>query len=82
MTTVTDHDWVIGLDARMSSLETEFRAFRDEIRTHYATKTDLADLKAELKADIRSQLLSQTRWMIGGLITTAGIVVALQRLWQ
>ena len=63
-------------------LREELSLFRDEIRTHYATKADLADLKAELKADIRSQLLSQTRWMIGGLFTTAGIVVALQRLWQ
>ena len=63
-------------------LREELALFRDEIRTHYATKADLADLKAELKADIRSQLLSQTRWMIGGLITTAGIVVAVQRLWQ
>ena len=50
MTTVTDRDWVTGLDARMSSLEAEFRSFGDEIRTHYATKADVERLMWQLLA--------------------------------
>ena len=59
-------------------LREELALFRDEIRTHYATKADLSDLKAELKTEIAHQ----TRWFLGGLVATAGIVVALERLWQ
>ena len=59
---------------RITALETEFRA---EIR-HLATKADLSDLKAELKTEIAHQ----TRWFLGGLVATAGIMVALQKLWQ
>ena len=61
-------------EERITALETEFRT---ELR-HLATKADLSDLKAELKTEIAHQ----TRWFLGGLMATAGIVVALQRLWQ
>ena len=61
-------------EERVTALETEFRT---ELR-HLATKADLSDLKAELKTEIAHQ----TRWFLGGLVATAGIVVALQRLWQ
>ena len=61
-------------EERVTALETEFRT---ELR-HLATKADLSELKAELKTEIAHQ----TRWFLGGLVATAGIVVAIQRLWQ
>ena len=39
-----------------------------------ATKADLAALKAELKADLRSEPNAQLRWMIGTMIGVAGCV--------
>ncbi len=65
---------MVTTEERVTALETEFRT---ELR-HLATKADLSDLKAELKTEIAHQ----TRWFLGGLMATAGIVVALQRLWQ
>ena len=65
---------MVTTEERVTALETEFRT---ELR-HLATKADLSDLKAELKTEIANQ----TRWFLGGLVATAGIVVALQRLWQ
>ena len=65
---------MVTTEERVTALETEFRT---ELR-HLATKADLSDLKAELKTEIAHQ----TRWFLGGLVATAGIVVALQRLWQ
>ena len=49
-------------------------ATKDELRTYYATKTDLAELKADLanpKSDLKSDITSAFRWtivaMLGGI---------------
>lgn len=61
------------VEARVTALETEFRT---ELR-QIANKADLIELESRL----RSEIVTQTRWMVGGLIATVGIVVTLQRFW-
>ena len=46
----------------------------------FATKSDLAELKAELKADLRSELNAQLRWMIGAMLGVAALAVAASKL--
>ncbi len=64
----------VTVEERTTILETEFRT---ELR-HLATKADLEKLKSEVKTEIAHQ----TRWFVGGMIATMGVVVALERLWQ
>ena len=62
-------------------------ATKDELRTYYATKTDLAELKADLanlKSDLKSDITSAFRWtivaMLGGIsaaTTAIGLIVTL-----
>ena len=63
----------VTVEERVTALETEFRT---ELR-HIANKADLIELESRL----RSEIVTQTRWMVGGLIATAGIVVTLERFW-
>ena len=62
------------IEERMTVLETEFRT---ELK-HLATKTDIAELRGEIKA-------LETRLMLrlGGLMVVGfGAVIAVMRLWQ
>ncbi len=62
-------------------------ATKDELRTYYATKTDLAELKADLanlKSDLKSDITSEFRWtivaMLGGITaatTAIGLIITL-----
>lgn len=73
------------LERRVGNLETDIRSIRDSInivvtdiaviKSNYATKTDIADLKT----DISKEMLTQTRWIIATLIALIGISVAIQR---
>ena len=62
------------IEERMTVLETEFRP---QLK-HLATKTDIAELRGEIKA-------LETRLMLrlGGLMVVGfGAVIAVLRLWQ
>ncbi len=49
----------LALDRRLTILETRF----DTVLPTLATKADLAELKATLKADIQSESARLSRWM-------------------
>ena len=69
---------MVTLDERITILETEFRT---ELK-HLATKADLADLRGELRADMRS-LEHRLTLRLGGLMLAGfGILIAILRLWQ
>ena len=61
-----------------SELRAELDGFRAELREHYATKTDLADLRTELNTKIDGMF-----WKIAGVIVaSASVIVGGLRLWQ
>ncbi len=59
---------------------------RDELQralTHYATKADLADLRADLhatRAEFKSDLHSQTRWVVIAVLGSVGAAAAVTGL--
>lgn len=53
------------LDRRVTILETRF----DTILPMLATKADLAELKAELRSEIRAESARLTKWMASMFIT-------------
>ena len=59
------------LEDRIGTLETEVRAFRDEIRYHYATKADLEKAKWQLGALV-----------IGSVGVATTIIALVVRLWN
>ncbi|KJZ10430.1 hypothetical protein TW86_14120 [Halomonas sp. S2151] len=66
------------LTARVERLETDMRSVREDvavIKSNYATKTDIADLRAELHSCLRQQ----TMWSVGTIIAMAGLVFAIMR---
>lgn len=74
------------LERRVGNLETDVRIMRDNlnsvssdiavIKANYATKSDISDIKVE----IATASLNQTRWMIGTMIAVIGLVIAIQKL--
>jgi hypothetical protein len=57
------------------------------IKSNYATKTDIAELKTELKADIlgikadiSNASHTQTKWIIATIVTVISASIAIQRL--
>lgn len=58
------------IEQRVTSLESEFRT---ELR-HLATKTDLAELKAELRGDLLKVAIGLAMLQVAGLGATAAIV--------
>jgi hypothetical protein len=84
------------LERRVGNLETDVRSIRDNlnllvtdvtvIRSNFASKTDIADLKTELKIDISgikteiaNSAHTQTRWIIATIITVISVSIAIQR---
>ncbi len=67
------------LDRRLTILETRF----DTILPTLATRTDLAELKAELKEEIHVEIDKLSRWMLALTVTTVcgfgGLIVAMLR---
>ena len=65
-------------------LRQELVLFRDEIRTHYATKADLAELKGELKTELSTLEVRLIKWMvslmIGSVVAASTIAVLVERL--
>lgn len=59
---------VAKLEKGMSVIETDIAV----IKSNYATKADIAELKSELT----NAIIVQTRWMMGFMATTAGISLA------
>lgn len=59
------------LEDRIGTLETEVRAFRDELRSHYATKADLLKAKWQLGALV-----------IGSVGVATTIIALVVRLWS
>lgn len=51
------------------SVETNL-AVLNERSQWFATKIDVANLKSELVQEMRTEMKSQTRWVIGGVIST------------
>ena len=60
----------VSLDDRIGTLAIEVRAFRDEIRNHYATKADLEKAKWQLGALV-----------IGSVGVATTIIALIVRLW-
>ena len=61
-----------------SELRDELDRFRAELREHYATKADLANLRTELNGKIDGMF-----WRVTGVIVaSAGAVVGFMRLLQ
>lgn len=60
------------MDERLRKLEQSVAV----MESNYATKADIADLKAELHSSLRHQ----TMWSVGTILTTAGVVFAIIRL--
>ena len=71
MTTVTDR-----APLTRSDLREELNLFREEIRTHYATKADLE----RLRGDIRGDILRLTIGLAGLQLIGLGAVAAIMRL--
>jgi hypothetical protein len=69
-----------SLDRRLTILETRF----DTILPTLATKADLAELRAELKSEIRAESAKLARWMATLAVTMvlgfAGMIVTLVTL--
>lgn len=67
------------LDRRLTILETRF----DSILPTLATRTDLAELKAELKEEIHVEIDKLSRWMLALTVTMVcgfgGLIVVLLR---
>jgi hypothetical protein len=59
------HDKDVLLDRRLTVLETRF----DTTLTMLPNKADLAELKAELKADIHGESAHLSKWMAATAIT-------------
>lgn len=60
------------LEARVRNLETDISV----IKSNYATKTDIADLRVELHKSISSQ----TKWLAGTIIGVATISLAVAKI--
>jgi len=67
-----------NLEARVEHLESDMRSLREDvavIKSNYATKSDIADLRTELHSSLRQQ----TMWSVGTIIGVAGLVFAIMR---
>ncbi|MDT8895666.1 hypothetical protein RSO41_13495 [Halomonas sp. I1] len=66
------------LQHRVEQLETDMRSVREDVavmKSNYATKSDISELRAELHSSLRQQ----TMWSIGTIIAMAGLVFAIMR---
>lgn len=64
----------------MSELENRVGAIEVDIaviKSNYATKTDISDLRAELSKELHTQ----TSWIIATIVTVAGLLFAAQNLF-
>lgn len=72
------------LDNLALTLRAEIAGLPVSLRDEFATKQDLDQLRVEFKADLKEELLRQTRWVIGAFITcmfgTAGLVLGVLQL--
>ncbi|NHH86535.1 hemolysin XhlA [Cobetia sp. MB87] len=71
------------LETRVTALEADVRTLREDvavIKSNYATKADINELKAELKAELHSSLRLQTMWSVGTIIAAASLVFAIMRM--
>lgn len=75
------------LERRVGSLEADMRIIRDNVHTlatdvaviksNYATKTDISDLRTEVSKEIHNQ----TRWIIGAIFTAISLLFAAQKMF-
>ena len=65
-----------ALAASVTALSEKIDTFQSEVREHYATKTDLANLKA----DVLGQINRQTWAIVTLQIVALGVLVAILRL--
>jgi hypothetical protein len=61
------------LEKRVCSIEVDIAV----IKSNYATKTDISDLRTEVSKEIHTQ----TRWIIATIITAMGLLFAAQRVF-
>ena len=64
------------LSANITALSDKIDTFRSEVREHYATKSDLANLKA----DLLGQMNRQTWAIVTVQLVSLGALVAILRL--
>ncbi len=68
-----------GNGGNMSEIEKRVRALENDIaviKSNYATKTDISDLKVYFS----NELHSQTRWFVGAIFTFFGLLIAAWKL--
>jgi len=66
------------LTARVEHLEADMRSVREDvavIKSNYATKADISEMRAEMHSALRQQ----TMWSVGTIIAMAGLVFAIMR---
>ena len=63
---------MIELEKRVRAIETDVAV----IKSNYATKADISDLRTEISKEIHTQ----TRWLIATVLTVVTAVIAMQRL--
>ncbi len=61
------------LEKRVGAIEVDIAV----IKSNYATKTDISDLRAELSKELHTQ----TRWIIATIVTVVGLLFAAQKLF-
>ena len=70
----------MSLSSETPATKGDIDALRDELRTYYASKADLADMRADL-AEIKSELI---KWMIGLMVgasaAATGFAVLIERI--
>lgn len=70
------------LEQRVEKLERSYLAIEKDlavIKSNYATKADLANLKAELSADFSTAITGQTWKIVTFMVATAGLSLAVAR---
>ena len=63
---------MIELEKRVRAIETDVAV----IKSNYATKSDISDLRTEISKEIHTQ----TRWLIATVLAVVAAVIAMQRL--
>lgn len=79
-------DMTDKLEKRVERLETDVSKIKEDlavIKSNYSTKEDIQSIRTEVqavKSELHKEILSQTRWIAGTIITVAALCMTAAKL--